>query len=311
MKFIIRIGCVAAIFYLQSCGGSAIKHKNDDQEQTAGKSGKSKIPVPAATTNLIIKDDKDIVGYWVGMFGPDVTGPDTTDYDEVDNEGYNKINISIDEINGTKIKGHTVIAGKVRFFKCGMEKNGSKYEFAFTGGADEKDDGAFAFSITEGDTLMKATWNGGSKSSGFDYKLTKSLFRYDPNWKLSEVNYIDYKKSKTVKEKTHDGETYTQSAYATTSDDLYKHNPSSEVLTKEDVANLKKADLLILRNSIFARHGYTFKKPLLNFFFSQQPWYVPLSTDVTAELTDTEKKNLKLMIPYEKNAQEYYNAFGR
>jgi len=46
-------------------------------------------------------------------------------------------------------------------------------------------------------------------------------------------------------------------------------------------------------------------------YFSQQPWYLPLSSNVTDLLTDIEKKNLKLMMPYEKNAEEYYNTFGR
>jgi hypothetical protein len=90
-----------------------------------------------------------------------------------------------------------------------------------------------------------------------------------------------------------------------------KHNASAELLTKDYLANLKKGDLLVLRNSIFARHGYTFKKAQINLYFSQQPWYVPLNTDVTAQLTPLEKQNLILMAPYEKNAQEYYAAFGR
>ena len=140
MKLFIRIGCVAALLYLQSCGGSAIKNKSDQDQTTAGGS-KSKIPVPAATDNVVISNQNDLIGYWAGEFGPEVTPGDSTSEDMGNGDDtFNKINISIDSINGSKVKGHTVIAGKVRFFRCNMVKAGSKYQFMFKGGADEKAD---------------------------------------------------------------------------------------------------------------------------------------------------------------------------
>ena len=308
MKFLVRIACVAAFFYLQGCGDSMIKHKGD-QEQ-ASTAGKSKIPVPVATANLVIQNEKDLTGYWAGEFGPEIIPGDTVYEDEGDNE-YDKINISIDDINGARVKGHTVIAGKARFFKCKMEKAGSKYQFMFKGAANEKGEGVFKFSIAEGDSLLKGSWDPGSdKIPTHNYALTKKLFSYNPNWKIDAGRYVDYRKSKKITEKI-DTDTYISEKYATTSKELEKLNPSARLLTKDDIANLKKADLLVLRNSIFARHGYTFKKPALNLFFSQQSWYVPVNTDVTAELTTIEKKNIQLMMPYEKTAQEYYDAFGR
>jgi len=309
MKLFVYTGCLGAILCLQSCGGGLIKNKNNDADQTSSKSLKSKIPVPVATDNLVIGDEKDLTGYWVGTFGPDKTDADTLDYDDGDAE-YNKINISIDTINGNKVNGHTVIAGKVRFFKCSMVTTGSKYQFTFKGGADEKGPGTFKFSIARGDSLLSGRWDAGDKIPAHSFALTKNLFRYNPNWKIGTGRYVDYNKGKKVTEKI-DSNTYENERYFTTSDDVEKYNPSTEVLTKEYIANLKKGDFLVLRNSIFARHGYTFKKPQLNLYFSQQPWYVPLSNDVTAELTATEKKNIALMMPYEKNAKEYYDAFGR
>lgn len=171
--------------------------------------------------------------------------------------------------------------------------------------------GIYTLSIAEGDSLLTGQWDGGDKSYVHVFALTKKLFNYNPDWKLQPAGYVDYSKSKKVTEQADSGETYTTERYATTSTELEKYNPSTELLTKEYLANLKKADLLILRNSIFARHGYTFKKPLLSLYFSQQPWYVPISNDVTAALTAVEKQNLKLMAPYEKYAQEFYDAYGR
>ena len=310
MKQLIYLGCFSAILCLQGCGGGLIKNKNGDAGETVSTGKGSKVPVPVATRNLVITDVKDLPGYWVGEFGADTTGGDTLGEDYGDAQ-FNKINISIDTLNGNDVKGHTVIAGKVRFFNCGMVQTGSKYQFTFNGWADESAAGKFKFSIAKGDSLLKGRWDAGDKIPAHYYVLTKRFFTYEPYWQLTAGQYVDWGKRKTVTIKADSGQTYQNEAYFSTSDDVEKHNASSEVLTKQYVANLKKADLIVLRNSIFARHGYTFKKPMLSLYFSQQPWYIPLSTDVTASLTATEKKNIALMAPYEKHAEEYYGAFGR
>jgi hypothetical protein len=311
MKQLICIACLGAILYLQSCGGGLIK--NNDSGQTSSAGVRSKVPVPTATDNLVVNDDKDLTGYWVGEFGPDVAAGDSVENDEGDGgDEYNTINISIDTLNGNNVKGHTVIAGKVRFFKCTMKATGAKYQFTFKGGADEKAAGTYKFSITKGDSLLKGRWAAASDTiSAHGFALVKRHFTYTPGWKITTGQYVDFSKGKTVTEKLDNGETYQNEKYFSTSADVAKYNASADALTKQYVANLKKADLMVLRNSIFARHGYTFKKPLLSLYFSQQPWYVPLNTDVTAQLTPIEKKNIALMAPYEKNAEEYYGVFGR
>ena len=40
-------------------------------------------------------------------------------------------------------------------------------------------------------------------------------------------------------------------------------------------------------------------------------WYMPVSTDVTSLLTETEKKNIALIKRYEAHAEKYYDVFGR
>jgi hypothetical protein len=47
------------------------------------------------------------------------------------------------------------------------------------------------------------------------------------------------------------------------------------------------------------------------FFDNFVEWYVPVKTDVTAELTDIEKQNIELIKRYEKHADKYYDSFGR
>ena len=83
------------------------------------------------------------------------------------------------------------------------------------------------------------------------------------------------------------------------------------MLKKADVENLKKGDLTIIRNTIYARHGYSFKNRPLRVFFDAQPWYIPVHTDITTDFTDIEIKNIELLMSFEENAAEYYDSFGR
>ncbi len=59
---------------------------------------------------------------------------------------------------------------------------------------------------------------------------------------------------------------------------------------KEDyyVNTLSKAQLRILRNTIFARRGYVFESKDLNAFFKARKWYVPFSNNV--KLVEMDKK---------------------
>jgi hypothetical protein len=224
-----------------------------------------------------------------------------------------KINVSIDEIKDNAVKGHCIMAGTFKPFIGTMEKDGAKYVFSVTQPGTGKYDGAFKFSITEGDSILSGTWiaNGKAKVPQRKLDLTKKLFRYNPDQKLEQGRFVDFNKTKTVKSHDEDAGDFDADAYIMSSYNANAYNASTDVLLKEQVANMKKPDILVLRNSIFARHGYAFKKEALRMYFSQQDWYIPISTDVTAELTPIEKKNVELLKRYEKNAKEYYDTFGR
>ncbi len=73
-----------------------------------------------------------------------------------------------------------------------------------------------------------------------------------------------------------------------------------------------KADLEILRNSIYARHGYSFKNKRIRYVFNHHvDWYIPVSIDVRAKLTPLEVANIDLIKRYEGHADRYYDTFGR
>lgn len=71
-------------------------------------------------------------------------------------------------------------------------------------------------------------------------------------------------------------------------------------LTHEDLANLSKSQLRLLRNEIYARHGYIFKSKDLQDYFGSMPWYIgSISNQNDVPLNSTERKNIAMIQKYE------------
>lgn len=311
-----------AFFYLTSlvislgtagCGDRMIKNKTANTQTELDTSNVEAAALPAKTnTNTLVQTTDDLYGYWVGKFEPDssVEHLYTGEYNVWDYS--NKINISIDEINGDKVKGHSVVAGNDRPFEGTMNQEGSSFHFRLKEPGDDRYDGAFDFVIGQGDSLLVGSWKANKKIRipVRKYSLTKKIFKYNPDLQMKLEPYVDWNKKKKIASDI-DGETVYDPTYFSTTADVLKYNASKTLLTREEVANLKKADLFILRNAIYARHGYSFKNQQLRAYFDKQDWYIPISTNVKNQFTELEKKNIALLLRYEKNAKEYYDVFGR
>ncbi|MFM7730781.1 MAG: YARHG domain-containing protein, partial [Flavobacteriales bacterium] len=76
---------------------------------------------------------------------------------------------------------------------------------------------------------------------------------------------------------------------------------SERLIDYRDVRNLSTWDLTVMRNEIFARHGYIFRKneDVIR-YFNNQPWYRPVSDEV--ELSDIEKANIHFIKSLEQSA---------
>jgi hypothetical protein len=74
---------------------------------------------------------------------------------------------------------------------------------------------------------------------------------------------------------------------------------STRYLNAEDVLKLSKYELKIMRNEIFARHGYIFKTEEMKQYFQNQLWYKPRYSDVNDFLSKIEKVNISLIKDYE------------
>jgi len=233
----------------------------------------------------------------------------------------NKINISIDKIYGNQVEGHSVVAGNDRPFNGTiMEFNNPNssspsYKFEVKEPGNDKYDGTFKFTIRE--NMLKGGW---SAYKNIDikhrkYELEKRNFKYDENIMLNKkvayVNWNKFTEENIVDEIDDEVYEWVRREFESATDLIYKINASNRLLEKSEVENLKRGDLTIIRNTIYARHGYSYKNRPLRVFFDAQDWYIPVHTDIKKEFTDIEKQNIKLLLRYEKNATTYYDRFGR
>ena len=288
--------------------------------------------------NLVINSKEDLQGFWVY---------DSRDYDE--EKYYGKFIFLFQHIGQNKIEGKLFYQGETIPVSLQLEMGANSFRLSCSKKAKAIPFRSWQLEIAKGAGEMqgKMRVEGYDKEiDTYDITIAKTNFVYNPDNKV-ESFYVDYDKTgmgyrkysdllvveepikeevlKTVakvdekevkqdsqpiiKKEIPEGE-YREGYYATT-DAIREINPSKEVLQNEIVENLTKADLYILRNAVFAKHGMIFKDKKLKAFFMEQSWYVPVATDVTASLTEVEKKNVDLMSRYEQNAKEYFQVFGR
>ena len=242
-------------------GGNADKPTTNTNANTTN--ADSRI-VHGALTVGEVKTAADLTGYYNGKFGE------------------NRITIEINTVNGTAVKGRSIVAGNDRPFEGTLTQNGKDYTVEAKEPGTDAHDGTFRFHIAAAgkptDKLAAdGTWEAFKKTAKSDKKtfhLEKREFRYDP--KLGMFS-----------------------------------EASTRLLTEKDVENRTKDDIRQMRNEIYARHGYSFKLKDMRATFDQEDWYMPMTTDVRTALSDTERKNEALLKRYEKFAADHYDEFGR
>ncbi len=75
---------------------------------------------------------------------------------------------------------------------------------------------------------------------------------------------------------------------------------AQRLITESELTSYSKEELSIMRNEIFARHGYIFKRADLKEYFSQKTWYNPQYTNVDKYLTAIERQNVAVIQKVEK-----------
>jgi hypothetical protein len=67
------------------------------------------------------------------------------------------------------------------------------------------------------------------------------------------------------------------------------------LITVDQLSNLSRRDLRILRNTVYARHGRLFKSKLLQAYFDNMVWYAPDTGFTEKRLTKTDITNIRLI----------------
>jgi len=262
---------------------------------------------------------QELYGNWVGDFDVDGELYEQLALNEelpVDFDYNPKINLSIKRITADTVIGQNIVKGNIRPLLGRMEENGGAVSFILDEPGDKKSDGRFEIKLKD-DTLIGSwvAFDTGVKIKKRHFKLLKKQFAYNANLMLpSEADLVDWRSSERKEVADDNGDstaTYVNDFYRVASDAVFVINASKQKLTEAQLKNLKKLDLEIIRNTIFARHGYAFTKIGVRQFFDPVEWYVPISNDVTRELTPIEKDNIRLLQKFEKYAEDNYDYFGR
>ncbi len=189
--------------------------------------------------------------------------------------GPHKITISIEKIVGRTVLGYSIVTGNERAFSGAWQTTPNGIAFIGKEPGDHPEDGAFTLTFDAKAKTLSGRWDANdTKKPSVDLVLQARKFKYDP--KAGE-----YPKA------------------------------STKLLKAADVENMRPAELRIMRNEIYARHGYSFTLEDMQKHFATADWYMPVVLDVKDKLTATETKNAELIKRYENYGARYYDRFGR
>lgn len=269
-----------------------------------------------------VPDFENNYGLWSGEFVADKVNYENGGvYSQM-----NMFSIVIKSITNGQVEGYSVSAGNVRPFEGEVVETTSAGQYVVVEEpGDHKYDGIFKFTIAPDKSKVDGNWYSNRKDLPVlvrKFSINKKYFSYNPKSMLkpyenNEEYDDDYSDSAVdwvndrAKISGYEGEEYNILVHRAASDEIYKINGSTRNLSERELKTLRKLDLEIIRNTIYARHGYTFANRGARQFFDSVEWYIPLYANVEGELTDIEKSNIKLLKRLEKYAEDYYQQYGR
>jgi hypothetical protein len=216
----------------------------------------------------------------IGEANPDVEVPDGATREMLGSYvgafGANKITVRLQKVIGQTLNGYSVVAGNQRAFAGSFSQKDGVFSMTAREPGNDPEDGVFTFEYRPGTPRLTGTWtpNNAKKLEKKTFDLERRDFRYDPKAGLYPFT-------------------------------------STRSLKAKDVENIDPGELRIMRNEIYARHGYCFRMKDMRRYFDAQEWYMPISIDVTATLSNLEEKNAALIKRYEKYGNDHYDSFGR
>lgn len=289
---------------------SAIKNEIKPVLLASNETVKSKV-----NNNTIVNSKEDFIGTWMGDALNDEVGIYTTNFAFL-----------FQDIKGDMISGKILYSDEIIPFETKILDDGKNFEINFKEISKKSRIRSCDIQIAKGDKIIKGILfinpysdpDYPQKPEKYSIELRKSSFVYGVENIVSYMFHDSEKKGKGYRVyKGHDKKgnivqtKEERDGYLGTTDKILKINPSVKILTKDVVENLTKADLYILTQLVYAKHGMVFNDKGLSDYFLFHKWYVPVKENVESDLTEIEKKNIDLLKRYEQNAKEYFQVFGR
>jgi hypothetical protein len=190
--------------------------------------------------------------------------------------GPNMINITITHLEGELARGYSVCAGNFRKLTGNFKREEGSFHFFLKEPGTDPYDGYFEFDINTQTAILKGKWTPFVEkgNSPKKYELAQKMFQYD-----NSVG--DFPEA------------------------------SQNLLQPYEVEGYLPDELRMMRNGVYARHGYSFKNKDMRYTFEQFPWYMPMGVDIRFQLTDIEIANIALIYEYETYYEEYGDTYGR
>jgi len=190
--------------------------------------------------------------------------------------GPNMINITITHLEGELARGYSVCAGNFRKLTGNFTSNEKGFHFNLKEPGNDPYDGVFEFDVNTTQSTLVGKWTPFVEkgNSPKKYELQQKIFQYDNSTG-------DYPMA------------------------------SQRLLQPHEVEGYSPEDLRVMRNEVYARHGYSFKSKDMRYTFEKLDWYMPMGIDIRFELTDIEIANIAIIYEYETYYEEYGDSFGR
>jgi len=180
--------------------------------------------------------------------------------------GQQKIGVFIQKITPTQIQGYSVVGHNTRPFQGTVHAEDGIYRITADEPMTQPSDGKFTFVL----------------DPKFPNRITGEWMSQDPK--------IDAKQFGLAKRSCEAGRQVGEYA-------------GSQRVLKGDELQTSPWELSIMRNEIYARHGYAFANKDMAVYFAEQDWYIPCSQNVEKKLTTLEKQNIKRLEKAEKYAK--------
>lgn len=192
------------------------------------------------------------------------------------------------DIHSQRCNMNIELSGDVYYIDINWSSSANENtHWSFTGSYDNTK-GGILYSGSKTDTYYTEQ---GYKHENIVYSDGKGLIRIDNSGALYWDDYKEQAGKNCCFEKE-DNTPIEKNDYLFPSDTVY--------ITESDLKYKSKDEVAMIRNEIYARHGYVFQTEPYKSYFAAKDWYYPNSNFSEALFNNIEKSNKEFIVQYEK-----------